>query len=269
MPRAHVVPDGAKIAALRGEADLTQWELARQAGYGLRTIGKIEGGRPTGAKTLSAAATVLSRRLQRPIAMTDLIVHGNGYRNGHGPTIPAAALVAENVRFLDLGACRAPAKQRNGHGSDSGAILTDHYRFHRWPTLPGPLVFRYRDPAITGAVSLSHALSGQWHGDIREMHVDVERRTGEGGVVQNRLAYSAIEPCWSTTVALPSDCLTLLVLFPETRRCQGVTGRYRPHDSDTWQSTPPGPACFADGKLACWRIPAPPAGMTYRLEWEW
>ena len=32
MPRGHVISDGRKVAALRGEADLTQW----QAGQGSR-----------------------------------------------------------------------------------------------------------------------------------------------------------------------------------------------------------------------------------------
>jgi DNA-binding XRE family transcriptional regulator len=36
------------VAKLRGEADLTQCQLAESAGFGLRTIAKIEGGRPTG-----------------------------------------------------------------------------------------------------------------------------------------------------------------------------------------------------------------------------
>ena len=78
MPRGHVLPDGDRIATLRGEADLTQWQLASESGYGLRTIGKIEDGQPTGASTLSAVATVLSRRLKRPVGMGDLIRRPGG-----------------------------------------------------------------------------------------------------------------------------------------------------------------------------------------------
>jgi transcriptional regulator with XRE-family HTH domain len=73
MPRAHVLPDGRQIFQLRGEADLTQADLARESGYGLRTIGKIEASQPTRACTLAAVATVLGRRLHRAIVLADLI----------------------------------------------------------------------------------------------------------------------------------------------------------------------------------------------------
>src|SRR4051812_3358651 len=57
--QGHVVQDGTRAAELRGEADLTRWQLVKLAGFCLRTIGAIEGGRPTGAATPSALATVL------------------------------------------------------------------------------------------------------------------------------------------------------------------------------------------------------------------
>ena len=122
MPRGHVISDGRKVAALRGEADLTQWQLAKEAGYGLRTIGKIENGQPTGAGTLAAVATVLSRRLKRPVELGDLMQHTNGTA-----LLPHGAeprMVEEAVKFLDLTALASGAagQQRSCSGKPGGLI---------------------------------------------------------------------------------------------------------------------------------------------------
>jgi DNA-binding XRE family transcriptional regulator len=91
------------VAKLRGEADLTQGQLAELAGFGLRTISKIEAGRPTGAATLSAIATVLGRRLERRVEVGDLLPRQEARV---GPSVPAcpclpcgtnAFLVAEAI----------------------------------------------------------------------------------------------------------------------------------------------------------------------------
>src|SRR5262245_42515662 len=98
MPRGNVTPDGRRLAALRGEAGLTQQEMALQARFGLRTISKIEAGRPTSAATLDALATVLARRLGRPVRLDELMHHGGA---GSGPGETGLA-VAERVKVLDL-----------------------------------------------------------------------------------------------------------------------------------------------------------------------
>src|SRR6185437_9516977 len=100
MPRGHVLPDGASIAALRGEAGLTQDELAQRAGYGLRTIGNVEGGRPTTATTLAAIATVLGDGLGRPVPLADVLRRRDFERHTDG----AAGGVAfrENIKLLEL-----------------------------------------------------------------------------------------------------------------------------------------------------------------------
>src|SRR5690242_11979366 len=108
MPRGHVVPDGTRVAKLRGEADLTQCQLAELAGFGLRTIGKIEAGRPTGAATLSAIAIVLGRKLQRRVELGDLLPRqeprvGPSAAGGAGaPSGTSASLVAEIIKILDI-----------------------------------------------------------------------------------------------------------------------------------------------------------------------
>ena len=73
MPRATLHVNGRRLARLRGEAALTQRDLAEQAGFGLRTISKIESGKPTTPFTLSTLLTVLTRRLGRPVTIHELI----------------------------------------------------------------------------------------------------------------------------------------------------------------------------------------------------
>lgn len=169
MPRGHVISNGRKVAALRGEADLTQSQLAREAGYGLRTIGKIENGQPTGAATLAAVATVLGRRLQRPIRLADLMQPSDD--------LPGEArLIEEAVKFLD------PAAPQS---------------------------------------------------------------------------------------APPTDGLTVLLLFPEHMRARAVQGVCKPRPEEPFSPTDRQPMISPEGRLACWRVPAPQRGATYQLEWTW
>jgi transcriptional regulator with XRE-family HTH domain len=103
MPRGHVLPHGSKIARLRGEAGLTQSDLAELAGFGLRTIGKIEGGQRPVATTLSAVATVLGRKLQRRVTLGDLLLPADGVPEGTVLAAdPPGLVVAEIVKVLDL-----------------------------------------------------------------------------------------------------------------------------------------------------------------------
>ncbi len=124
MPRAHIKADGPKVARLRGEAGLTQADLAAQAGFGLRTIGKLECGQPTTALTLSAVATVLSRKLQRTVALGDILREpAEPGQVAAGPE--AGLLVAEQLKVLDLRRWRS--------GLEHPVELIDHHRFRRCP----------------------------------------------------------------------------------------------------------------------------------------
>src|ERR1700722_713711 len=123
MPRGLVVPDPEQITRLRSEAGLTQSELAEHSGYALRTISKIEAGRPTNAATLTAVAGALSRKLRRGVALGDLMLHR--------PDAPGEAVsgradpnVAEHVKVLDL----RPWRPASGT-SPSGVVLHDLLRF--------------------------------------------------------------------------------------------------------------------------------------------
>lgn len=71
-----VIPDGRKVRRLRKKSLLTQEELAKKAGYALRTIQRIEQGEPTYPRTLSEVAQVLETTLE------DLIAGGHGGSEG-------------------------------------------------------------------------------------------------------------------------------------------------------------------------------------------
>jgi len=277
MPRAHVVPDGSKLAALRGEADLTQLELARQAGYGLRTIGKIENGQPTGARTLSAAATVLSRRLGRAISLTDLMKRSNGAANGIASTMDREGLLHEMVRYLDLSDLTA---RRSNHGLpvERRALLVDHFRFRRLPGQRSTLCFPY---ASLGERAFGECLShaGRWreaaellsgNGRTRRSYcLQVEMPSSAAAqppTVCNGIEYvnaftGETGDALDVPVLWPTEGLTVLVLLPPGRPCRSARGR---PDGTSAQ-----PVIMPGGKLIHWRINDPPVGTTYRLEWEW
>jgi transcriptional regulator with XRE-family HTH domain len=277
MPRAHVVPDGDKLAALRGEADLTQLELARQAGYGLRTIGKIESGQPTGAQTLAAAATVLSRRLGRAITLTDLMKRPNGAPNGGTRMLEGIGLVEQMVRFLDLSDA-APHRPR---AAERRSILVDHFRFTRYPACRSALHFPYGSVAQRAyGECLSHPELGRWHEVVDSSYEEQPRRgyrmqidlsaepAGRGGTVCNGVEYfGAFDgengAALDVPVIWPTESLTVLVLLPEPRRCAEVRGLAR-RDSAVVQ-----PLLLPGGKLIHWHMSSPLAGDTYQLQWRW
>lgn len=279
MPRAHVVPDGSKLAALRGEADLTQLELARQAGYGLRTIGKIENGQPTGAKTLSAAATVLSRRLGRAISLADLVQRPSGTAHGVTTTMDGAEMVHEMVRYLDLSNLAAP-RPGNGRPQERRALLVDHFRFRRLPAHRAAICFPYVSAGerVYGEC-LSHPGQGRWQVGAELPPCNGRPRRGYCLQVDVSTAAAALQPlicngieyygafsgesgdAFEVPVLWPTEGLTVLVLFPPGRPCRSARGR---PDGTSAQ-----PLIMPGGKLVHWRICSPPAGTTYRLEWEW
>jgi len=279
MPRAHVLPDGNQVAALRGEADLTQWELACEAGYGLRTIGKIEHGQATAARTLSAVATVLSRRLKRPVALGDLL-RRQAERNGnHHVMLEEGLLVDEAVQFLDLSRLR-PARP----GQESRAILHDHFSFRRLPEQLTTLAFYYATVGdrIEGRCE-SHAQSSAWrdisHAGKSAMNasyqLDVRLASPlEAAYVENRLeyvnAFAGNEEEWfHTHVVYPTLCLTIVLLFSDVKRCRSVKGLCRHHPVAPFDAAADQPIVMADGRMVHWRIRTPEVGASYQMEWQW
>ncbi|HWB00462.1 MAG TPA: helix-turn-helix transcriptional regulator [Pirellulales bacterium] len=140
MPRGHVFPDGHAVAVLRGEAGLTQDELAMRAGYGLRTIGKIESSQPTTSPTLAAVATVLSDSLGRSVRLCDLLSHADEATH--------AASVVDHVQWLELAA--------------TSAVLTEM------------LAFRHRSPCVRSRIESIESFHRREH---QSFHTGVTQPT--------------------------------------------------------------------------------------------
>lgn len=284
MPRGHVISDGRKVAALRGEADLTQWQLAKEAGYGLRTIGKIENGQPTGACTLSAVATVLTRRLKRPIELTDLMRRETGFAPPE-----ERRLVEEAVKFLDLSQWRPVPPGLNGHAPEHRVVLFDHYRFRELPPeLPvvtlhyGTTGKRVEGRCLTPTarsewVSLSSAtfpgeppMRSACQVQVRPESVP-HRNAWE---LQNRVEYvnaffDLEHERFHTNILYPTESLSVLVLFPEHKRARMVRGVCKHYVDEPFVPIPRQPVVSPEGHFACWRVPSPLLGATYQLEWTW
>jgi transcriptional regulator with XRE-family HTH domain len=281
MPRGHVTPNGAKVAALRGQAGLAQWELARLAGYGLRTIGKIEGGRPTNAATLEAVAEVLGQSLSRPIGLDELLA-AEGPAAAHAGNGLRDLVVQDTVKVLDLRAC-AP-----GNRAGSRAVLLDHQRFRPLPEGLSELTFLY---ATTGTglegQCLSHPQGARWDevGDPgtaaalaphlgRRFALRVRPAGGCGCDILNRVEYvgsfcGAGQEWFHTHVMFPTECLTALVWFPPERPFLTLRGLVQTHPAGPFEPAAEQPAGIPAGLLAYWRLPAPQPGVTYQIEWSW
>ncbi len=157
MPRGHVLPDGQTIATLRGEAGLTQDELAARAGYGLRTIGKIESSRPTTSPTLSAVATVLSDTLGRSVELGDLMIRGISGMPMAEPRAPHRdVFIGDHVQWLDLSEY-ASGETRGARGPS--AVLNETILVRHIPPTLRNLDLSYD---ARGGVAMGRSLS---HGD--------------------------------------------------------------------------------------------------------
>jgi transcriptional regulator with XRE-family HTH domain len=121
MPRGHVFPDCHSIAHLRGEAGLTQHDIATRSGYGRRTISKIENGSPTTAPTLSAIATVLAQSLGREVTLADLVRSPHAISTQHDSDAgPKEFVVAQQILSLHLPGPAGPGRRRQpAAGEDS------------------------------------------------------------------------------------------------------------------------------------------------------
>jgi len=281
-----VLPDGATIAALRGEAGLTQDELASRAGYGLRTIGNVEGGRPTTAGTLTALATVLAGCLGRPVPMTDLLVQRREVHAGH--SWERGLTFRDNVKMLEL---RMPTSARNGKADGAqlpGAVLTDTFVVRNLPAEVAEINFYYCNEAgrMQGR-SLSHPRDVEWVAPTEARHErrqtagreryrvlrlrlsDARRQTAP--IVQNQLEF---DPSFGPSprnrlrghVAYPTENLALLVSFPPEYPVHSLQAAWRRGPTGPLVPSVEAPLHIA-GPLAYWRISGAQPGETYELSW--
>jgi transcriptional regulator with XRE-family HTH domain len=288
MPRGHVLPDGATVAALRGEAGLTQDELADRSGYGLRTIGNVEGGRPTTATTLAALAAVLSSRLGRPVAMSDLLAqHRHAARTAKRPA--GGLTFADNVKLLELQDSATSGRGKARATRPPGAVLFDTFVVRDFPKSPVDVMFYYvgSGAGVEGS-SLSHPREADWlspseararGGDVapRDRHRVLRltltaARPEAQPVMQNRLELldgfaRSDEGALHAHVAYPTDCLTMLVKFPGGQAPRTLRGMWRRRASSPFVPAGEMPLGIAEAHLAYWRITAPQPGETYQLSW--
>lgn len=281
MPRGHVLPDGASVAALRGEAGLTQDELAERAGYGLRTIGNVEGGRRTTAATLTAIATVLAGCLGRPVQLSDLLV-----RRREDPETVGGVIIQQNIRLLELPATRIGADNSRWQPT-AAAVLTDTVWLRQCPADTEELMFYYPATAVEGR-SLSHHRNAVWLSSadttradrgnrapqdrLRALLLQVPGLPREGMVVQNQveLATGFMRPhekMIQSHVAYTTDSLTMLVKFPEQEPFRSLQGMWRHRAEGPLLPVAEKPLDIASGSLAFWHISAPRTGAVYQLNW--
>lgn len=284
MPRGHVLPEGSAIASLRGEAGLTQDQLAERAGYGLRTIGKIEGGHRTTAQTLAAIAAVLSECLGRSISAADLLRARNqrSERSGESATEP---VVAENVQWLEIS---AGTQDRSSIASKHHAVLTDTACVRQPPGAARDFSFYYvMNGAVSEVLSLSHPQAAVWNvshlapnhqhaiDDFDSCHllrVSIPGSEENRTIVQNRIVYAGADGLleqkkFRAVVAYPTESLTVMVRFPVEQPYRVLRGSLRRQIDGELEDAPDQPIDITAGTLAYWRIIAPTPGSTYQLSW--
>jgi transcriptional regulator with XRE-family HTH domain len=306
MPRGHVLPDGQTIATLRGEAGLTQDELAARAGYGLRTIGKIESSRPTTSPTLSAVATVLSDTLGRSVELGDLMIRGISGMPMAEPRAPHRdVFIGDHVQWLDLSEY-ASGETRGAHGPSAVLNETILVR-HIPPTLRNlDLSYDARGGVAMGR-SLSHADGVVWSSTTdapwAEMQIPIVNASCvPPWVLQNRVEYfdaandnvtndganyfeavvanatvrtdtssisekQDVEEKFETRVTHPTDCLTLIVSLPFCRGAHALQA-FCLGDAEKPTLAPQQPLLLSHGHVIVWRIASPRPRQTYQLRWR-
>jgi transcriptional regulator with XRE-family HTH domain len=286
MPRGHVLPNSEVLASLRGEAGLTQDELAARAGYGLRTIGKIESGLPTTSFTLAAIATVLSDSLGRRIDFVDLLQTAGG--QSHSPHFEGSTfIVGEHIKLLDLPVSLGESRHRSQLDRSAASVLIETLCLRYVPADRTEIQLHY---ATTGTAidgrSLSHPDQAEWLGSPTGSATSAGRRpmnvrgllkirvpaAAGRQLIQNRVeyvnAFSAPDQQWfHTQVVYPTDSLTLLVRFPADRPYQSLRGLCQRRIAGPLIPPAEQPISISAGRLAYWRIAAPTPGESYQLGW--
>lgn len=265
MPRGNVTPDGRHLTTLRGEAGLTQVELARRAGFGVRTISKIESGRPTSASTLAAITTVLTRKLGREVRPEELLRQRR--------TTPADELrVAERVKVLDLRGWPARGGLLHDLVRLRAARGREEFRCH-YATTGTELEGRCVSHPASWAEITDFGTTCGWSGHLARCY-ELRVKLGFGTEVRNEVRYLdgfADRPreWFHSHICLPTDRLTLLIWFPTARPFRVLRGLVQEHPAGPFHPAGNEPVLVPGGELAHWTLEAPRMGWVYQVEWEW
>lgn len=203
----------------------------------------------------------------------------------------AAFLSAESVKILDMRNQKPAAPENKLTVPTNRVVLTDHYRLKKLSE-ESVIKFPY---ATTGYGMEGRCLSRRdavWYdrsndsveaGEDKhlrkqyELELDVEEvAKGEIIDVHNDITYinafEGKEKEWfHTHVNIPTQSLTIILLFPATQRCDGIkgfehVGRNKSQVADKSRGKP---IVVDDQKMVYWHIPQPRLGASYKLEWEW
>jgi hypothetical protein len=259
--------------------------MAQRAGYGLRTIGNVEGGRPTTAATLTAIATVLGVCLGRPVQLSDLLMRR---RDTEGTARGGNSGLAfrENIKLLELPSSAANSTSGADVASTKMAVLTDTVCLRGAPEHAAEIMFYYPGREIDG-VSLSHARNAAWMGmsevrlresehaprdRFRALRLTLSEPRSDATLVQNRVEFNdgfsrPHQKVFPAHVAYPTDSLTLLVKFPTNEPFRVLRGLWRRKAGAPLLPAAEKPLALVPGNLAYWRINAARPGETYQLSW--
>lgn len=108
-----------------------------------------------------------------------------------------------------------------------------------------------------------------------ELHIDMSQLSrGQFSKVVNALTYTrrfqGLEKEWlHTYIDHPTGRLTVVLLFPEDRRCLSVTASVRTGRPRFEEIAGNQPVLIEDGRFVYWGIERPELGAAYQLEWEW
>ncbi len=199
----------------------------------------------------------------------------------------------ETVKILDMRNQRPVPQEGAEKAPRNRVVLIDHYKLRKLSD-DAEVVFKYATLGYGMEGScVSQYLTQKWVdttdestqlGDDKHLKKRYEIRLNVQDVAKEAIiyihnavtyisAFDGKEKEWfHSHINFPTKSLTIILLFPEEQRCQGIKGfeevgkSERREVDDKEKGTP---IIVDDGKLVYWRIPNPLFGAEYQLEWEW
>lgn len=203
----------------------------------------------------------------------------------------AAFLSEETVKVLDMRNQKPMPSENKWTTPTNRVVLIDHYKLKK---LTAESIVKF--PYATGGYGMdgacvSHPRLQKWTDKTEdaieagedkhlrkqyEIELDLKQvAKGEIMHVHNAVTYinafEGKEKDWfHTHVNVPTQSLTIILLFPEAQRCRNIKGlEHIGKNKSVEVDKDKDPIIVDDGKLVYWRIPNPRLGAGYKLEWEW